>query len=367
MKSTRLAGNRTRNVDLVLLFLLMTIALMGYVDLHSSANVAVTGHDKAHLIRLVVGLVAATAIGFRDYRFLERWAYIIYGGVMMLLLAVLFVGDIRNGSQRWIDLGFFDLQPSELSKLAVIIALARYFHDLGERDRLGFADLWPPALMVAFPFVLILEEPDLGTGLVVLFIALTMMAVQRISWLVIGASGIASAAAIPIMWYFVMHDYQKARVLAFMSPERHLQGDAWQVSQSIIAIGSGGLTGKGFLKGSQVQGGFVTYHETDFIFAHHAEQWGFLGSLALLGLYLALAWWSLNIARTARDRFAMLCAVGVGAFVFWHVIINIGMVTGSLPVVGLWLPLVSYGGTATVTVMAAMGLLTSISLRRHVF
>ena len=366
MKSTRLTGTRTRNVDPVLLFLLMTIALVGYVDLRSSANVATTGHDSAHLFRLVIGLGAATFIGFRDYRFLERWAYIVYGLVMLLLTMVLLVGDIRNGSQRWIDLGLFDLQPSEPAKLAVIIALARYFHDLGERDQLGFRELWKPALLVLFPFVLILEEPDLGTGMVVMFIALTMLAVQRISLIVVAVSTLAAAAAAPLMWFFVMHDYQKARVLAFMSPERHLQGDAWQVSQSMIAIGSGGLTGKGFLKGSQVQGGFVTYHETDFIFAHHAEQWGFLGSLALLGLYLMLAWWSLNIARTARDRFAMLCAVGVGSFVFWHVIINIGMVTGTLPVVGLWLPLVSYGGTATVTVMAAMGLLTSISLRRHV-
>jgi rod shape determining protein RodA len=277
------------------------------------------------------------------------------------------IGDIRNGSQRWIDLGFFDLQPSELGKLAVIVALARYCHDHELPQGYGLKDLVRPAALVGFPFLLILEQPDLGTGLVVVFIAVTMLAVERVRAGALAALAAGTLAAIPLMWHFVMHDYQKARVIAFIWPEDHLQGDAWQVSQSITAIGSGQMWGKGFLQGTQVQNGFVTFHETDFIFAHHAEQFGFAGSIALLVLYLALALWGLHVARYARDRFATLCAVGVSAFVFWHVIINIGMVAGALPVVGLWLPLVSYGGTATVTIMAAMGLLTSISLRRHVF
>lgn len=361
------SARQRRPIDWVLVALVGTLCVIGLLNLASASEVTGQRHHVTQALWMVFGSVAATALASQDYRLLERGAYIIFAGACLLLALVPFVGTTLNNSQRWIDLGVFYLQPSEEMKLAAVLVTARYLSDHPRPDGHSLRDLAPLGALLAIPSLLILIQPDLGTAITVLLIAGTIVLFDRIRWASLLALISAGLAAIPVMWTFVMKPYQKARVLAFLNPDENLQGDAWQVSQSRIAIGSGRLFGKGYMQGTQVQNGFVPEHENDFIFTHHGEQFGFVGSLVLLGLYFALVLWALHIARQGRDRFAVLCAVGIAAFVFWHVTINLGMVTGMLPVVGLWLPFASYGGNATLTVFFCVGILMSISMRRQVF
>jgi rod shape determining protein RodA len=353
--------------DWPLLLLVGILCAVGFVNLRSAAAVEGSSHHLTQLVWFALGTVTAGIIALQDYRIAERWAYVLYGLSTLLLVLVLFFGINLNGSYRWFDLGAFHLQPSEIAKVGTILATARYFHDHEKAEAHGIRDLLVPIALVAVPFVLILLQPDLGTGLVVIFIFATMAMMERVRMATLASLFAAVLAAIPLMWLFVLHDYQKERVMAFLNPGENVHDEAWQVTQARIAIGSGRIVGKGYMQGTQVQNGFVPEHETDFVFALTGEQFGFVGSVVLIGLYLLLVLWCLRIARHGRDRFAVLTAVGVAAFLFWHVVINLSMVTGLLPVVGLWLPLASYGGSATMTVFIALGLLMSISLRRHVF
>lgn len=362
------SSNRTRIVDIPLIVIVLLLCGAGLVNLNSAAHVDGMAHHLTQSVWMIFGGVIATGLALQDTRLFERTAYVFFGFVCILLVLVPLVGtDNNTTAQRWLDLGFFDLQPSELMKVAVILATARYFHQNERPEGHGPLDLLRPLGMVAIPFVLILIQPDLGTALTILLIFGTMVIFERIKRSTFVIAGISGVIAVPLMWFFVMKDYQKMRVLSFLNPDENLQGDAWQVSQSKIAIGSGRLFGKGYLQGTQVQNGFVPEHENDFIFAHHGEQFGFIGSAALILLYFILILWCLRVARLGRDRFSVLTAVGIAAFFFWHVLINLGMVSGLLPVVGLWLPLASYGGSAMLTVMILIGVLLSISLRRHVF
>lgn len=368
---TRLASNAARSrftgVDWILLVLIAVLLGVGLLNLHSASQVDGRGHATAQMMNVMIGLLPFLALAWLDYRHVERLAYFIFAGSCLLLVATLVVGVELNNSKRWLDLGPLHLQSSELAKLSLIVITARYFHDREKAEGLGVLDVLPLLALYAIPSFLVMRQPDLGTTLCILFIAFSIWLVERIrlsTYLTLGGIGVLIA---PFFWFFVMHDYQKNRVLSFLNPTEGLQGSAWQVNQSRIAIGSGGFWGKGYLEGTQVQNGFVPEHENDFVFAHHGEQFGFVGSVALIGLYLMLIWWCLRIARHGRDRFAVLCAVGIAAFFFWHVMINLGMVTGVLPVVGLWLPLQSYGGSAMLTVLTTLGLLMSISVRRHVF
>jgi rod shape determining protein RodA len=316
---------------------------------------------------LVLGLTLAGATVFFDYRTYERWAYVIYGVALLLLTAVFFVGATINNSRRWLDLGVFLLQPSELIKLAMIITTARFFADHPRNDGYSLLDLGKLFLLLGVPASLIMMQPDLGTSLVVIFITFTMILFQGVklrSLLTLVTAGVIGA---PIFWFFGIKDYQKERILSFLDLEGDSYGAGWQVRQSLIAFGSGGPMGKGYLQGTQVQKGFVPYHESDFAAVNWAEEHGFLGMVLLLLLYLALIGWGVRIARHARDRYGMMLAVGVVALLFWHVVINLGMVTGMLPVVGLTLPLISYGGSSFIITMLALGLLMNVSLRRHVF
>ena len=362
--STITTRRRSRGIDWTLILLVSAVAGIGLLNLRSAAEVSGTSFHLTQLTRMLLGMGVAGLIASQDYRLASRWAYVILGLVVLLLLLVFPLGTTLNNSRRWLDLGVFLLQPSELMKIAVVVATARYLHDHEVSAGRGFAQLLVPTGLCIGPCLLVMMQPDLGTALVIVFIFVTMCLFDGIRRTTLVATLLAALIFTPIMWQFGMRDYQKDRVIAFLNPDENLQGDAYQVNQSKIAIGSGRLIGKGYLQGTQVQNGFVPEHENDFIFAHHGEQFGFVGSIGLLGLYFALIAWSLRIARWGRDRFGVLCSVGIASFFFWHVLINLGMVTGLLPVVGLWLPLASYGGSSVLAVSCAVGLLLSISMRR---
>ena len=258
------------------------------------------------------------------------------------------------------------LQPSELMKPAIILVTARYFSDLPHKvDGNDLKDLIRPMMLLFVPSSLIMLQPDLGTSLMVIFIFFTMVLFEGMKARTIVGMGITTILSAPLAWSFLLKDYQKQRILSFLDLEKDPYGPGWQVRQSLIAFGSGGIAGKGYLDGTQVQMGFVPYHESDFAAVNWAEEHGFIGMMVLIGLYTALIGWSLHIARSSRDRFGMLVAVGVAAMIFWHVFVNLGMVLGMLPVVGLTLPLVSYGGSSVITVMLGIALLVNISIRRH--
>jgi rod shape determining protein RodA len=314
---------------------------------------------------LLIGILAMFIAFSVDYRFIARHAYVIYGFSIALLIVVFFVGTAVKGSQRWINLGGFSFQPSELMKLTLIPALARYFdeHRLTRPYRLR--ELAIPFLIVFLPFLIILRQPDLGTALMLLIIFASMVIFVGVRWksVLLAASGLL--ILLPPAWFF-LKEYQKQRILTFLNPDQDPLGTGYHILQSMIAIGSGGFFGKGFLKGSQTQLKFLPEQQTDFIFSVFAEEWGFLGGLILVLIFLALILWGVKIARHARDYTGMLIALGITMLIFWEVFINIGMVLGILPVVGIPLPFLSYGGSSLVVMMAAVGLLLNISVRRYI-
>jgi rod shape determining protein RodA len=352
-------------LDWPLLSIVGVLAGIGIINLASAANA--TGSLALHITQIVWllgGLVLVGVVTLLDYRLIERWSYILYGIVLALLVAVLAFGTEVNGSKRWLDLGVFMMQPSELLKLGVIIVTARYFHGRDQSEPYGLLQLARPAGVVAAGVLLVIVQPDLGTSLVIIAIFMTMVLFEGVQLQSLIGLALAAVVALPFAWTMGMQDYQKDRVIAFLNLDEDKQGQSWQVRQSMIAFGSGQVWGKGHVEGTQIQKGFVPEHENDFIAANWAEEHGFVGMLFLLGVYMALLAWALRISSRARDRFGVHLSVGVAALIFWHVVVNLAMVTGMLPVVGLTLPLLSYGGSSLLTTMIAIGLLLNVSLRR---
>jgi len=301
-----------------------------------------------------------------DYRHLEHFSIPAYLLTLGMLLFVLLLGKTSMGATRWINLGFFNLQPSEVAKLVIILVLSRIFGRTALPEGYRLRDLWWPALLLAIPFVLIIKQPDLGTALMVVFIAASMLlfaGLQRNTLIALAvAGGMTSFAG-----WFMLHDYQKARILTFLNPEADPLGSGYHIIQSKIAVGSGGFWGRGFMAGTQSQLSFLPERHTDFAFSVFAEEWGFSGSLLLLLGYLFLIVWGIYVARRAADRFGMFLAIGVTSMLFWHIVVNLGMVIGLMPVVGVPLPLFSYGGTSMITTMFGVGLLMNVSMRRFMF
>ncbi len=351
-------------VDWVLVGVTTAIALIGMVNLASASRASEFAYHVTQAGWFLVGLGVVAVMSLFDYRLFERWAYVMYGAVVLLLVAVLVVGTELNGSQRWLNFGVFLMQPSELLKVVLVVMTARYFQDDSQADPRTLRDLAVPLGLVGIAVALIVQQPDLGTALVILLIFMTMVLFEgfdRTSLVVVGLAGLV---AVPIGWNYGMHDYQKQRVLAFLDLDSDEYGASWQVRQSVIAFGSGRVWGKGHGEGTQVKKGFVPEHENDFIAANWGEEHGFAGIVLLLGLYAALMLRALGISRRARDRFGAHIGVGVAAIIFWHVLLNLAMVTGLLPVVGLTLPLLSYGGSSLLTTMFAVGLLLNVAMRR---
>jgi rod shape determining protein RodA len=333
--------------------------------LYSAANASLDPWTTRQAMRFGLGLVMLLTIAMIDIRLVMRYAYPFYAIVLALLVFVEVRGVVGGGAQRWIDLGLINLQPSELIKVALVLALARYFHSLSLEDTGRPMFLIVPLLMVFVPVVLILRQPDLGTSLMVVMGAgvLFFMAGVRL-WKFITLI-VATLAAIPITWP-LLAEYQQNRILTFINPERDPLGAGYHILQSKIALGSGGLFGKGFLQGTQSHLNFLPEQQTDFIFTMLAEEMGLVGGVSLIGLYVIVLIYGFAIALRCRHQFGRLVAIGVTTTFFLYVFINVAMVMGLIPVVGVPLPLISYGGTALLTIMLCMGLLMSVYVHRDV-
>jgi len=357
------------NFDWVLLLTILLLAGLGIANLFSATSSWHTSATPIYLKQLLWlsgGVLIALVICVLDYRHLEHYAVHIYAISIGMLIYVLLLGKTSMGATRWINLGFINLQPSEVIKIAIILVLAKIFSTSTTPHGYSLGELLKPALVLLLPFVLILKQPDLGTAMMVAFIAVTMLlfaGLKRNTMFGLGIVGLLSGGA---GWYG-MHDYQRARIRTFLNPEADPLGSGYHIIQSKIAVGSGGIFGKGFIQGTQSQLSFLPERHTDFAFSVFAEEWGFVGVFVLLGIYLFLIVWGLYIARRASDCFGLFLAVGVTAMIFWHIVVNLGMVIGLLPVVGVPLPLFSYGGTSMVTTMIGVGLLLNVSMRRFIF
>ena len=338
------------------------LALIGLASIYSATFISHPEIYTKGTYWIIMGVCIMLIAAIFDYTLLDHFAYIIYGASTLLLVTVLFFG--HGGARRWLDLGLFNIQPSEVAKLALIIILAKYFSDRpSRREGLGFRDLIIPALLLIVPFLLIAKEPDLGTAMVLALIFCSVVLTIKVRPRVIVALTLMAAAVFPFAWKG-LKGYQKARLLSFITPGADPHGSGYHVMQSKIAIGSGGFFGKGFAKGTQGKLLFLPEHYTDFIFSVFAEEWGLVGSLVIVSLFLVLILRGLNTAENSKDRFGFLLSLGISAMFFWHIIINLGMVSGLMPVVGVPLPFISYGGSFMLTSMAAVGILLSIKMRR---
>lgn len=346
-------------------FAIVLVAGVGAGMLVSAANGSFQPWAVRHIVRFGVCAVFMMAIAVTDVRIWLRYAYWIYAGVLALLVAVEIAGSVGMGAQRWIDLGVINLQPSELMKTAVVLALARYFHGVDVEDIGRPLLLVVPLALVAAPTVLVLKQPDLGTSLMLLAAggAVFFAAGVRL-WkfaLVIAAAG----GVMPVLWG-MLHDYQRQRVLTFLDPESDPLGSGYHIIQSKIALGSGGLLGKGYLQGTQSHLNFLPERQTDFIFTMLAEEFGLVGGVGLMVLYLVVMAYGFAIALSSRNQFGRLLAVGLTTTFFLYVFINMAMVMGLIPVVGVPLPLISYGGTAMMALMIGFGLMLSVYVHRDV-
>jgi len=301
---------------------------------------------------------------FLDYKILERWAYACYFFCVSLLVLVMFFGKVGGGSKRWLVMGPATIQPSEFMKIAVIIVLARYYAKVVTMEGMSFKELVLPMIFVMIPFVIILKQPDLGTAIMVFMIAASMTLFIKIEKRTLACLATAIGASLPLLWFFVLKPYQIRRILTFLDPDRDPLNTGYHIIQSKIAIGSGMIFGKGVFKGTQNALSFLPEKHTDFIFSVFAEEWGFAGSALLIVVFMMLILWGLNTAYECRDPFGIILAVGVTGMIFWQLFVNLGMVMGLMPVVGVPLPFISYGGSSVISMMICMGILMNISMRR---
>ncbi len=356
--------------DWTLFVLVLTLAGIGLISVISASYAGAHRRWDPLVVRQLIWIAGGTVammIGvFIDYRAFQSWAYPIYIAVIGLLIAVMIAGHETGGSRRWINLGFFHLEPSELAKLAVVIVMVRYLREEPPKGGWGLRQMIIPFILLGIPAALVLKQPDLGTGLVLVLITATLIFVSGFNSRTMLMLAVAALLAAPLSWHY-LKPYQRQRLVSFINPQADPLGSGYHIIQSEIAIGAGGPFGKGFLNGTQARLNFLPEQSTDFIFAVFAEEFGLAGTIVLLALYASLIARGAWIARHARDRFGALLAIGLIAIVFWQVAINIGMATGMLPVVGITLPLVSYGGSSLIAMMAAMGILISINTRRYLF
>ena len=346
-----------------LIFLTSVIACIGFGMLYSAADGNMNPWASRQILRFAAGLIVVLVIAVIDIRIWMRWAYVIYLATLATLFAVEFFGLIGMGAQRWLYFGWFQLQPSELMKIALVLALARYFHRMTLDDARRPALLVTPILMLLAPMVLVLRQPDLGTAAMLVVGAGAIFFVSGVALRYFAIGGAIAAAGVPIAWQF-LREYQRERIRTFLNPEADPLGAGYHILQSKIALGSGGLFGRGFMHGTQSHLSFLPEHQTDFIFTMLAEELGLVGAATLIGLYVLLFAYGFAIALRARNHFGRLLGIGLTTTLFLYVFINIAMVVGLIPVVGVPLPLISYGGTAMITVLFSLGLLMCVFVHR---
>ena len=355
---------KLKNLNWLLVVLVGLCAGIGVAMLYSAADGSLEPWAAKQTLRFAIGLLVMLGVALTDLRHWFRAAYWLYAAALLLVVAVDLRGFAGMGAQRWIDLGVIQLQPSELMSIALALALARYFHGLADEDSRRLLYLVGPAFLIVLPAVLVLKEPDLGTALMLLMSGAVLFFVAGVPLRLFALGGLAAGAAVPAAWHF-LRDYQKARIYTFLDPANDPQGAGYHILQSKIALGSGGLLGKGFLLGTQSHLSFLPEKQTDFIFTMLAEEFGFVGGLALLSLYVLIIAVGFAIALRCRSQFGRLLGLAIATNFFLYVFINMAMVMGLIPVVGVPLPLVSYGGTAMLTVMLGFGLLLSAGVHRE--
>jgi len=358
-------GEKLLQLNWSLVLLVTAVASIGFAMLYSAAHGNADPWMNAQIKRFALGIVGMLILALIDLRYYMRFAYAFYAVAFVLLVYVEFLGEIGMGAQRWINLGFIQLQPSEMMKVALVLSLARYFHGV---DWEAIGKPWvliPPTLLAVAPAGLVMKQPDLGTAVTLMIVGGAMFFAAGVRWwkfAVIIAVGLVGA-------YFawnsdLLHDYQKARIWTFLDPESDVRGAGYHIIQSKIALGSGGIWGKGFLQGTQSHLDFLPERQTDFIFTMFAEEWGLVGGVVLLSLYSMLVLYGVVIALRCRSQFGKMMAFGLSFNLFTYFFINTAMVMGLIPVVGVPLPLISYGGTAMMTVLAGFGLMMSAYVHR---
>ena len=352
--------------DMVLMLLIFLVCIMAFFNLYSASFPPKAGTPP--YIRqgyfFLMGFAAFVFIISFDYQELHSWNYPFYGILVLLLLIALVAGSKAGGAQRWINLGFFKLQPSEPAKLMLVITLASYYSRREITDGYSLKDLFVPVLLTAIPFLLILLQPDLGTALMlgIIFVSMTVFVKLRLStYVTMGSFGLLGVI---FAWEKLLKPYQKQRIQTFLNPEADRMGHGYQITQSKIAVGSGGQFGKGYMEGTQSHLHFLPERHTDFAFSVWAEEWGFAGSIVFIGTYFLMLFWGLHVAMYAKDRFGVLLAFGVVVLIFWQAVINLFMIMGFLPVVGIPLPLFSYGGSSLLTTLAGLAILMNVRMRR---
>jgi rod shape determining protein RodA len=355
-------AEKLRQITWSMLFFVVLIGVFGFAMLYSAAH-SVDPWAMRQAVRFLFGLAILVAVALVDIRVYLRYAYAIYGFAFVLLVIVDIAGEIGMGAQRWIDLKVIQLQPSEVMKIALVLALARYFHRMSADNIGNPLALIVPILMVFAPVGLVLMQPDLGTAVMLVLVGAAMFWVAGVRLWKFVLVTLAAVGAVPLAWNF-LHDYQKNRILTFLDPESDPLGTGYHITQSKIAMGSGGLSGKGFMNGSQAYLNYLPERQTDFIFAMLSEELGMIGGVLLLLLYTVLFVYGYAIAFNSRNHFGRLLAIGITINLFCYVFINMAMVMGLLPVVGVPLPLISYGGTAMLTVLFGFGLLMCVYVHR---
>jgi len=343
--------------------LLTAIALFGATVLYSAAGGHVMPWAGMQLARFCIFVVMVEIISRLPLKLIRDFTFPVYGGLLIALVLVELIGGIAGGSQRWINLGFMQFQPSELMKVAIVLTVARFYSLLPIGQIRTINAIWPALALIGVPAALVLLQPDLGTAMMITAGGVVVMFLAGLPLRLFIGTGLAGAALVPIAFSF-LHDYQKNRILIFLDPESDPLGTGYHISQSKIAIGSGGIMGKGFLMGTQSHLDYLPEGHTDFVFATMAEEWGMLGGVGIICAMFLLIRWGMRVAQRTEDRYARLVSAGLAATIFFYVAINLMMVMGLAPVVGIPLPFMSYGGSSMLTVMLCIGIIRNIDRNR---
>lgn len=352
---------KLRSIPWPLFCLVWIICFLGVLSLYSAGGMSWYPWASKQISFIAIFSVVAIVIACIDIKYLYQYSYLIYFTSLFLLLLVELVGYTAMGATRWIQLGFIRLQPSEIMKVSLVLFFARYIADRPANDWNKIYNIIPLIFAAIVPVALIIKQPDLGTGMLTILAAITIFFAIGVSVYKFIIAGGTVALMLPIIWSY-LREYQKKRVMIFLNPEMDKLGAGYNIIQSKIAIGSGGISGKGLGEGSQSNLSFLPEHQTDFIFASYAEEFGFFGASSLICLYLVVIWYTLSIAQNTRSNFGRIVALGICSIFFWHIFINIAMVIGLVPVVGVPLPLISYGGTMIGSILIGFGLIANCAV-----